>query len=89
MRADLWIKDVTITTGLVDTFTIPTLLDLIAARRIDPVPFTAHRFPLGDAMAAYDTFAHAADTNAMKVLMSRRASPTDDPGPATLPSGYS
>jgi alcohol dehydrogenase len=68
---DLWIKDVTITTGLVDTFTIPTLLDLIAAGRIDPVPFTTHRFPLGDAMAAYDTFAHAADTNAMKVLMSR------------------
>ena len=68
---DLWIKDVTITTGLVDTFTIPTLLDLIAAGRIDPATFTSHRFALGDAMAAYDTFARAADTNAMKVLMTR------------------
>jgi alcohol dehydrogenase len=68
---DLWIKDVTITTGLVDTFTIPTLLDLIAAGRIDPVTFTSHRFDLGDAIAAYDTFARAADTNAMKVLMTR------------------
>ena len=68
---DLWIKDVTITTGLVDTFTILTLLDLIAAGRIDPVPFTTHRFALGDAMTAYDTFGRAAETNAMKVLMTR------------------
>ena len=68
---DLWIKDVTITTGLFDTFTIPTLLDLIAAKRIDPLKFTTHRFALGDAMAAYDTFARAGETNAMKVLMSR------------------
>jgi alcohol dehydrogenase len=68
---ELWIKDVTITTGLVDTFTIPTLLDLIAAGRIDPVTFTSHRFALGDAMSAYDTFARAAETNAMKVLMTR------------------
>jgi alcohol dehydrogenase len=68
---ELWIKDVTITTGLVDTSTIPTLLDLVGAGRIDPVPFTTHRFALDDAMDAYDTFARAADTGAMKVLMSR------------------
>lgn len=68
---ELWIKDVTITTGLVDTFTIPTLLDLIAAGRIDPGAFTSHRFALDDAMKAYDTFARAAETNAMKVLMTR------------------
>lgn len=66
---ELWIKDVTITTGLVETFTIPTLLDLIGAGRIDPEGFTSHRFGLGDAMGAYDTFARAAETDAMKVLM--------------------
>jgi alcohol dehydrogenase len=43
--------------GLVDTRTIPTLLGLIAAGRLDPQPFTTHRFPLKDAMDAYDTFA--------------------------------
>ena len=68
---DLWIKDVTITTGLVDTFTIPTLLELIEAQRIDPMKFTTHRFALGDSMSAYDTFARAAETNAMKVVMTR------------------
>jgi alcohol dehydrogenase len=68
---DLWIKDVTITTGLVDTSTIPTLLDLVAAGRIDPLPFTTHRFTLDQAMEAYDTFGRAADTGAMKVLMTR------------------
>jgi hypothetical protein len=62
-QEDLWIKDVTVTTGLVDTFTIPTMLDLIAAGRIDPVPFTSHRFALGEPMAAYDTFGSAAETN--------------------------
>jgi alcohol dehydrogenase len=35
----LWIRDVTITTGLVDTFTTPQLLKLIAEGRLDPTPF--------------------------------------------------
>ena len=57
----LWIRDVTITTGLVDTFTTPKLLKLIAEGRLDPTPFATHRFPLGETMAAYDMFADAAD----------------------------
>jgi alcohol dehydrogenase len=65
----LWIRDVTITTGLVDTVSIPTLLRLISAGRIDPLPFTTHRFDLNQAMAAYDPFGHADETGALKVLM--------------------
>jgi alcohol dehydrogenase len=65
----LWIRDVTITTGLVDTFTTPRLLQLIAQGRLDPTPFATHRFELGDTMAAYETFAAAADTNALKVVL--------------------
>ena len=65
----LWIRDVTITTGLVDTFSIPQLLRLIASGRLDPSLFATHRFALGDAMAAYDTFADAANTNALKVVL--------------------
>lgn len=65
----LWIRNLTITTGLVDTFTIPTLLKAIVAGQLDPTRFTTHRFPLAEAMQAYDTFARAAETNALKVLM--------------------
>jgi len=65
----LWIRDVTITTGLVDTFSIPQLLRLIASGRLDPSVFATHRFSLEDTMAAYDTFADAANTGALKVVL--------------------
>src|SRR5947209_8483441 len=65
----LWIRDVTITTGLVDTYSIPQLLRLIASGRLDPSLFATHRFPLDDSMSAYDTFADAADTGALKVVL--------------------
>jgi alcohol dehydrogenase len=66
----LWIKDVTITTGLVDTSTTPRLLELIANGRLDPTPFATHRFELADTEEAYTTFADAATTNALKVVLS-------------------
>ncbi len=65
----LWIRDVTITTGLVDTFSIPQLMRLIASGRLDPSLFATHRFPLGDTMDAYDVFADAANTGALKVVL--------------------
>jgi alcohol dehydrogenase len=66
----LWIRDVLITTGLVDTFTTPKLLRLIGEGRLDPTPFATHHFELGEAMEAYDVFADAAHTNALKVVLS-------------------
>jgi alcohol dehydrogenase len=65
----LWIRNVTITTGLVDTFSTPTLLRAVTTGQLDPTRFTTHRFPLERAMEAYDTFARAGETNALKVLM--------------------
>jgi alcohol dehydrogenase len=65
----LWTRDVTITTGLVDTFSIPRLMRLIASGRLDSSLFATHRFPLDDTMAAYDTFADAASTGALKVVL--------------------
>ena len=65
----LWIRDVTITTGLVDTFSIPQLMRLIASGRLDPSLFATHRFPLGDTMDAYDVFADAANSGALKVVL--------------------
>jgi alcohol dehydrogenase len=66
----LWIRDVTITTGLVDTNTTPRLMKLVDEGRLDPTPFATHRFELGETEQAYDTFADAATTNALKVVLS-------------------
>ncbi len=66
----LWIRDVTVTTGLVDTFSIPQLMRLIASGRLDPSLFATHRFAMGDTMSAYDTFADAGNTGALKVVLS-------------------
>ena len=65
----LWTRDVTITTGLVDTFSIPQLMRLIASGRLDPSLFATHRYALGETMAAYDTFADAAHSGALKVVL--------------------
>jgi alcohol dehydrogenase len=66
----LWIRDITITTGLVDTYSTPTLLRLVAARQIEASRFVTHRFALSDILRAYDVFANAADSGAIKVVMS-------------------
>jgi alcohol dehydrogenase len=66
----LWIKSITITTGLVDTSSTPTLLKLVSEGRLDPTGFATHRFGLNEIMDAYDVFADAANTNAMKVVLS-------------------
>ena len=42
---------------------------LIASGRLDPSLFATHRFPLEDTMAAYDTFADAANSGALKVVL--------------------
>jgi len=65
----LWIKDVTIRTGLVDTWSTPTLLRLLRSGQLDARPFVTHRFALDDVLAAYDVFARAQETSALKVAM--------------------
>jgi alcohol dehydrogenase len=68
---DLWIKNVTITTGLVDTYSTPTLLELTATRQIETARFVTHRFGLAEFMDAYDVFSRAGETGALKVALSR------------------
>jgi alcohol dehydrogenase len=68
---DLWIKDVTITTGLVDAYSTPTLLSLIRSGQLDVGRFVTHRFALDDFLEAYDTFSRAGETGALKVVLSR------------------
>ncbi len=65
----LWIRNVTITTGLVDTFTIPRLLKLVASGRLDPTIFATHHYALDETMQAYDTFQDAEATGALKIVL--------------------
>ncbi len=65
----LWTRDVTITTGLVDTYSTPTLLRLTTAGHLDAAPFVTHHFTMDQMIEAYDTFARAADTGALKVVI--------------------
>jgi alcohol dehydrogenase len=75
----LWTRNVTVTTGLVDTSTIPQLMKLVAQGRLDPTVFATHRFALADTMAAYDTFADATTTAALKVVLDASAVTPEDP----------
>lgn len=68
---ELWIKDVAITTGLVSATTTPMLLRLVAQGRLHPEQFVSHRFTFDTIVEAYDTFGRAAETKALKVVISR------------------
>ncbi|HEY2203862.1 MAG TPA: zinc-dependent alcohol dehydrogenase family protein [Pseudonocardia sp.] len=68
---ELWIKNITITTGLVDTVTVPMLLQLVRDGRIRAEQFGTHDFRLDQIMEAYDVFADAGKHNALKVVLKR------------------
>ncbi|MEU0061676.1 zinc-dependent alcohol dehydrogenase family protein [Streptomyces sp. NPDC006334] len=66
---DLWIKNVTITTGLVDTHSTPTLLRMAAAGRLPTGHLVTHTFPMEHMEEAYDVFSRAAATGSLKVVL--------------------
>ncbi len=66
----LWSQNVTITTRLVDTMTTPMLLKTVQAKKLDPRQLITHHFTLGTILDAYETFGHAATTQALKVIIS-------------------
>lgn len=65
----LWDRNITITTRLVDTVSTPMLLNILRSHKIDPELLITHRFKLDRVLDAYETFAHAADTGALKVII--------------------
>ncbi len=65
----LWDRNIAITTRLVDTVTTPMLLKTVLSKKIDPTRLITHRFNLDQIVEAYDTFARAADTHALKVII--------------------
>lgn len=66
---NLWDRNITITTRLVDTVSTPMLLKTLQAHKIDPTQLITHHFKLDEILDAYETFAHAADTGALKVVI--------------------
>jgi alcohol dehydrogenase len=66
----LWSQNITIATRLVDTVTTPVLLKAVAGNKINPASLITHRFTLDQILDAYDTFGRAAETRALKVLIS-------------------
>ena len=65
----LWSHNVMITTRLVDTVSIPMLLETVQSKRIDAAQLITHRFKPGEILQACDTFSKAADTKALKVIV--------------------
>ena len=62
-------RNVTITTRLVDTSTTPILLKIVQSEKVNPKKLITHHFKLDKIMEAYETFGHAAKTNALKVII--------------------
>jgi alcohol dehydrogenase len=65
----LWSRNITITTRLVDTVTTPMLLRTVQSRKIEPTKLITHHFKLTQILDAYDAFARAAETHALKVII--------------------
>jgi len=66
---NLWDRNITITTRLVDTVSTPMLLNVVKSKKLDAAQLITHRFALDDILDAYETFGHAADTHALKVII--------------------
>jgi alcohol dehydrogenase len=67
---NLWDRNITITTRLVDTVSTPMLLNSLRSNKIDPALLITHRFSLDQILDAYEAFGHAAETRALKVIVS-------------------
>lgn len=65
----LWDRNISITTRLVDTVSTPTLLKTVSSHKIDPKLLITHHFKFEQILEAYETFAHAAQSRALKVII--------------------
>ena len=68
----LWIHNITMTTGLVDTYTIPMLMKTVDSGKLEPEQLVTHRFKLSEIMEAYDTFGNASEEKALKVILENK-----------------
>ena len=66
---DLWIKNITLRTGLVSTNTIPVLMRAVESGDVEPAELVTHRFKLDEIEKAYDIFSDAAKEKAIKMIL--------------------
>ncbi len=66
---ELWIKNIDISMGLVNTNTLSMLLKLVAEHKLPADKFVTHEFSFDQMLEAYDVFANAAQYDALKVLI--------------------
>ncbi|RFB13629.1 alcohol dehydrogenase [Bacillus sp. HNG] len=65
----LWIKNITVSTGLVSTYTTPMLLKTVGTGKIKPEELVTHHYRFDDILEAYKTFENASKENALKVII--------------------
>jgi threonine dehydrogenase-like Zn-dependent dehydrogenase len=65
-----WARNITITTGLVDASSTPTLMRLVASGQLDAARFVTHRFDMSEFDKAYEICGNA-DSGALKVVLTR------------------
>ncbi|MDR0782776.1 MAG: zinc-binding dehydrogenase, partial [Propionibacteriaceae bacterium] len=66
---NLWIENITMTMGLVDGTSAPTLIDLVDCGKLSVRHLATHRFPLDEMIQAYEVFSNAAANSALKVVL--------------------
>jgi len=69
---NLWIQNISISMGLVNTNTTPLLLKLVMSKKIQAEKFATHFFSFDEFIDAYDTFSRAAETKALKVVITSK-----------------
>jgi len=66
---NLWIQNITITMGLVNTNTTPMLLKAVSSGRLEPIKLITHHFKLEQILKAYEVFGNAGEEKALKVII--------------------
>lgn len=65
----MWRKNLTISTGQVDAYSIPSLMGMVTSGHLNVSRLVTHRFELDRMEEAYDVFSHGPETGALKVVL--------------------
>lgn len=72
---DLWIKNISLSTGLVNANTTEMLLNVLKSGKIDATQLVTHHFKLSEVEKAYDVFKNAEANKSLKVIIENDISP--------------
>ena len=66
---ELWIRNIDISMGLVNTNTLGMLLKLVTEEQVPVEAFVTHEYSFDQILQAYDVFGNASKFDALKVLI--------------------